>query len=105
MPLYLPARVSNNFLSLSMLSMLVKILQSFRCALTSRSQSFTYTNLSTSGFSGLGPQAPPTSEAKLQNDILFRKVAVFVQRFGMSLIGAVCVRDSVSSKVCLAVNE
>ena len=68
-----PARANNNFLSLSMLSVLVTMLQDLKGAFTSLLQSFKSRNWTVLGFSVLGPQAPPTREAKLQKDILIYK--------------------------------
>ena len=44
-------------------------LHDFKCAVTSLLHSFKLTNSTTHGFSLLGPQFPPVTEAKLQNDI------------------------------------
>ena len=68
-----PARANNNFLSLSMLSVLVTMLQDLKCAFMSLLQSFKSRNWTALGFSVLAPQAPPTREAKLQKDILIYK--------------------------------
>ena len=68
-PVLSPARESNNFLSLSILSISVRIfLQGFRCAFTSRSPRTAF------GFSRLGPQALSTREAKLHKDVIMHRV-------------------------------
>ena len=63
-----PARASINFISLSMFIFFAS-LHDFKCAVTSLLHSFKLTNSTTHGFSLLGPQFPPVTEAKLQNDI------------------------------------